>query len=105
MSLTAYASLKTPHCGVFRAFGAPSPILKKQVDFMKITLIGQDIPTLLPTLLADLLFAARVRDAEIALEEKNPAMGAVLQSYGDAIFRQAGLGGRLRTETDREGFP
>ena len=69
---------------------------------MKITLIGQDIPTLLPTLLTDLLFAARVRDAEIALEEKNPAMGAVLQSYGDAIFRQAGLGGRLRTETDRE---
>ena len=25
MSLTAYASLKTPHCGVFRAFGAPQP--------------------------------------------------------------------------------
>ena len=23
MSLTAYASLKTPHCGVFRALGAP----------------------------------------------------------------------------------
>ena len=68
---------------------------------MKITLIGQDVPTLLPTLLTDLLFAARVRGAEIALEEKNPAMGGVLQGYGDAIFRQAGLGGSLRTETDR----
>ena len=26
MSLTAYASLKTPHSGVFRAFGAPGPL-------------------------------------------------------------------------------
>ena len=69
---------------------------------MKIALIGQDIPTLLPTLLTDLLFAGKARDAEIALEEKNPAMGAVLQGYGDAVFRQAGLGGSLRTDTDRE---
>ena len=26
MSLTAYALLKTPHCDVFRAFGAPAPL-------------------------------------------------------------------------------
>ena len=31
MSLTAYASLKTPHCGVFRALGAPQPLRAKTI--------------------------------------------------------------------------
>ena len=55
---------------------------------MKIALIGQDIPTLLPGLMADLLFAGR-QSAEIALEEKNAAMQDVLQKYGDAVLRDA----------------
>ena len=55
---------------------------------MKIALIGQDIPTLLPGLLADLLFAGR-QSAEITLEEKNAAMQDVLQKYGDAVIRDA----------------
>ena len=47
---------------------------------MKIALIGQDIPTLLPGLLADLFFAGK-QSAEVALEEKNAAMQDVLQKY------------------------
>ena len=56
---------------------------------MKIALIGQDIPMLLPTLLTDLLFAGKEANAEIAVEEGNPAMRDVLQGYGDAVFRKA----------------
>ena len=41
---------------------------------MKITLIGQDIPMLLPALLTDLLFAGAERGAGIAVGETNPAM-------------------------------
>ena len=55
---------------------------------MKIALIGQDIPTLLPGLLADLLFAG-AQSAEITLEEKNAAMQDVLQQYGDAVIKDA----------------
>lgn len=55
---------------------------------MKIALIGQDIPTLLPTLLTDLLFVGR-QSAEVALEEKNAAMQEVLQRYGEAVIRDA----------------
>ncbi len=55
---------------------------------MKIALIGQDIPTLLPTLLTDLLFVGR-QSAEVALEEKNSAMQDVLQRYGEAVIRDA----------------
>lgn len=55
---------------------------------MKFALIGQDIPTLLPSMLADLLFAGK-QSAEIALEEKNAAMQEVLQKYGDAVIRDA----------------
>ncbi|MBQ8201008.1 MAG: hypothetical protein IJZ74_04495 [Clostridia bacterium] len=55
---------------------------------MKIALIGQDIPTLLPTLLTDLLFVGR-QSAALALEEKNAAMQDVLQRYGDAVIRDA----------------
>ena len=55
---------------------------------MKIALIGQDIPTLLPTLLTDLLFVGK-QSADIALEEKNSAMQDVLQRYGEAVIRDA----------------
>ena len=68
---------------------------------MKIALIGQDIPMLLPTLLTDLLFAGKASGAEIAAEEGNPAMRDVLQGYGDAVFAKAGLGGSLRVLADR----
>ena len=65
-------------------------------------MIGQDIPTLLPTLLTDLLFAGKEKDAEVRLEERNEAMGDVLQGYGEAVFRKAGLGGSLRAEAERK---
>ncbi len=68
---------------------------------MKIALIGQDIPTLLPTLFTDLLFAAKEPEAEIAVEEGNPAMRDLLQGYGDAVFRKAGLGGKTTASGDR----
>ncbi len=55
---------------------------------MKIALIGQDIPTLLPTLLTDLLFVGK-QSAQVALEEKNSAMQEVLQRYGEAVIRDA----------------
>ena len=55
---------------------------------MKIALIGQDIPTLLPTLLTDLLYVGR-QSAAVALEEKNAAMQDVLQRYGEAVIRDA----------------
>ena len=69
---------------------------------MKITLIGQDIPMLLPALLTDLLFAGGERDALIAAEEGNPAMRELLQGYGDAVFRKAGIGGEIRVTDSRE---
>ena len=68
---------------------------------MKITLIGQDIPMLLPALLADLLFAGGARDALVAAEETNPAMRDLLQGYGDAVIRKAGRGGEIRVTEDR----
>ena len=55
---------------------------------MKIALIGQDIPTLLPTLLTDLLFVGK-QSAAVALEEKNSAMQDVLQRYGEAVILDA----------------
>ena len=68
---------------------------------MKIALIGQDIPVLLPTLLADLLFAGKEAGAELTAEEGNPAMREVLQGYGDAVFRHAGIGGTFTVTGDR----
>lgn len=67
---------------------------------MKIALIGQDIPTLLPGLLTDLLFAGK-QAADLALEEKNSAMQDVLQRYGDAIIRHSGLSAALTVTGDR----
>ena len=69
---------------------------------MKITLIGQDIPMLLPALLTDLLFAGAERGAVIAVGETNPAMRDLLQGYGDAVFRKAGLGGGIRVTESRK---
>ena len=46
---------------------------------MKIAMIGQDVPTLLPALLTDLLFAGDAKDAEVTVEEGNPAMRDLLQ--------------------------
>ena len=69
---------------------------------MKITLIGQDIPMLLPALLTDLLFAGAEHDAVIAAEEPNPAMRDLLQGYGEAVFRKAGIGGEILVTDSRE---
>lgn len=67
---------------------------------MKIALIGQDIPTLLPGLLADLLFAGRTTGADVALMEKNPAMHEVLENYGRAVLKKSGLNGSFTVTED-----
>ena len=64
-------------------------------------MIGQDVPTLLPALLTDLLFAGGVADAEITVEEGNPAMRDLLQGYGEQIFAKAGKGGTFRVLAER----
>ena len=69
---------------------------------MKIALIGQDIPMLLPALLTDLLFAGKEKDARIFIEERNPAMAELLQEYGEAVLRKAGLGGTVRAAAGRK---
>ena len=69
---------------------------------MKIAMIGQDIPVLLPTLLTDLLFAGGEKDAQITVEENNPAMAELLQGYGEAVFRKAGSRGGIRVTDSRE---
>lgn len=66
---------------------------------MKFALIGQDIPMLLPTLLADLLFAGN-EGADTTVYENNPAMQGVLQGYMDAIYQKRGLGGRALVSED-----
>ena len=67
---------------------------------MKIALMGQDIPALLPSLLADLFFAGRA-DAEAALQEKNDAMRDLMARYGAAVTRKAGRG-RVSVTPDRD---
>lgn len=68
---------------------------------MKIAMIGQDIPMLLPGMLADLLYAGKAA-AETAVLEGNPAMQGVLQRYGDAVIRRSGMAARLTVTGDRE---
>lgn len=68
---------------------------------MKIAMIGQDIPTLLPALLADLLFAGKEENAVLFVEEANPAMQELLTGYAGAIFAKAGIGGSLTASADR----
>ncbi len=69
---------------------------------MKIALIGQDIPMLLPALLTDLLFAGGEKDATVFAEEGNPAMAELLQAYGERIVEKAGKGGTFRVTKLRE---
>ena len=57
---------------------------------------------LLPALLTDLLFPEKAPDARVTLLERNPAMGEVLQGYGDAVFRRAGLSGSFLVTSSRE---
>ncbi len=56
---------------------------------------------LLPTLLTDLLFAGKEREARVWMEETNPAMAELAEGYAEVIFRKAGLGGALRATGDR----
>ena len=65
-------------------------------------MIGQDVPTLLPALLTDLLFAGNGADADVTVEEGNPAMQELLQGYGEKIFAKAGKGGTFRVSADRD---
>ena len=65
-------------------------------------MIGQDVPTLLPALLTDLLFAGDEANAEVTVEEGNPAMQELLQGYGEKIFAKAGKGGTFQVFSERE---
>ena len=65
-------------------------------------MIGQDVPTLLPALLTDLLFAGAEENAEVTVEEGNPAMQELLQGYGEKIFAKAGKGGTFQVFSERE---
>ena len=65
-------------------------------------MIGQDVPTLLPALLTDLLFAGAEANAEVTVEEGNPAMQELLQGYGEKIFAKAGKGGTFQVFSERE---
>ena len=67
---------------------------------MKFALIGQDIPTLLPTLLTDLLFAGR-QAAEVMVEERNAAMQDVLRRYGQAVCDHSGVAAHVTVTGDR----
>ena len=67
---------------------------------MKISLIGMDIPVLLPSLLTDLLFAGH-EAAELAVHESNPAMAEVLKKYMDAVIARSGLAATATVNGDR----
>ncbi len=69
---------------------------------MRIAMIGQDVPTLLPALLTDLLFAGAEANADITVEEGNPAIRELLQGYGDKIFEKAGKGGTFQVLSERD---
>ncbi len=68
---------------------------------MKFALIGQDIPTLLPTLLTDLLFAGK-EPADIWVHEGNPAMQEVLDKYGKAIILRSKLPAAITVAAERD---
>ena len=65
-------------------------------------MIGQDVPTLLPALLTDLLFTKNAAEADVTVEESNPAMRELLQGYGDRIFEKAGKGGTFQVLSGRD---
>ncbi len=68
---------------------------------LKFALIGQDIPTLLPGMLTDLLFVGK-EAARVFVEEKNSAMQQVLQGYGDAIIAHSGIAATLTVTQKRQ---
>ncbi len=68
---------------------------------MKFAMIGQDIATLLPTLLTDLLYAGK-QAAEVAVEEKNYAMQDVLRRYGEAVIRHSGIDATITVTGERK---
>ena len=65
-------------------------------------MIGQDVPTLLPALLTDLLFTKNAAEADVTVEEGNPAMRELLQGYGDRTFEKAGKGGTFQVLSGRD---
>ena len=56
---------------------------------------------LLPSLLTELFFAGGALEAEVWLEEKNPAMADLMRGYGEKIALKAGARGAIRTTGDR----
>ena len=68
---------------------------------MIIALIGQQIASLLPSMLTDLLQVGR-QAADVRIEEKNSAMQDLLQGYGEACLRKAGIGGSIQALARRE---
>ncbi len=68
---------------------------------MKLALIGQQIASLLPSMLTDLLQVGH-QAAETVIEEKNSAMQDLLQGYGEACLKKAGIGGSIRAVSRRE---
>jgi alpha-galactosidase/6-phospho-beta-glucosidase family protein len=68
---------------------------------MKFALIGQDIPTLLPTLLTDLLFAGK-EPADVWVHEGNPAMQEVLDKYGKATILRSKLPATITVAAERD---
>lgn len=67
---------------------------------MKFAFIGQDVPTLLPTLLTDLLFAGK-EAAEVTVQEGNPAMQEVLEKYANAVIARSQLPAVFHATGDR----
>ena len=68
---------------------------------MKLALIGQQIASLLPSMLTDLLQVGH-QAADTVIEEKNSAMQELLQGYGEACLKKAGIGGSIRAVSSRE---
>ncbi|MBQ8161296.1 MAG: hypothetical protein IJ083_11145 [Clostridia bacterium] len=67
---------------------------------MKLALVGQDIPSYLPSMLTDLLQVGH-EPATVCLEEKNGAMQDLLLRYGRVCFDKANLGGAMHVWPDR----
>lgn len=68
---------------------------------MKLALIGQQIASLLPSMLTDLLQVGQ-QAADLMIEEKNSAMQELLQGYGEECLRKARLGGSIHALSKRE---
>ncbi len=75
--------------------------MEQGCDLLKLALIGQQIASLLPSMLTDLLQVGH-QAADITIEEKNSAMQELLQGYGEACLRKAGIGGTIQAAARRE---